>query len=86
MAKHIHPADLANADLIEAAASYSVTLFLGRGEYDRATAATIAEARDIAAAMMAAHPTCSRRPLIYAVTREGRAALVPDPGRLAAAE
>ncbi|GLI94316.1 hypothetical protein [Methylocystis echinoides] len=84
MAKNPHPADLANAALIAQAASFSVNLFLGRGEFDRAEAATIDEARALAARMLAAHPTCSRRPLIYAVTREGRAAVV-DPGRLAAA-
>jgi hypothetical protein len=76
MAKHIDPADLADAALIEAAVSYSICLFLGRGQYDRAKAATIDEARQIAAAMMAAHPTWSRRPLIYAITAAGRAALV----------
>lgn len=86
MAKHIHPADLADAALIAQAAHFSVALFLGRGAYDRAEAGTIDEARALAGRMLAAHPTCSRRPLIYAVTDDGRAALVPDPGRLAAAE
>ena len=81
MKRHkVHPADAANAAVLANAVRYDVALFLGTGRYARASAATLEEAR-IEALRLAANnpnPFGKRLPLIYGVTAEGRAALVPS--------
>jgi hypothetical protein len=72
-----HPADLANAALIERADHFEIALFLGTGVYARARAATQAQARDAARALKRAHPDCSRQPIIYAIDANGRSAILP---------
>lgn len=54
---------------------FDVALFLGTGLYARASAATLDEARIEAMRLKAENPT-TRRPLIYGVTADGRAALI----------
>ena len=78
--RKVHPADAANAAVLAQAVRYDVALFLGTGRYARASAATLEEAR-IEALRLAANnpnPFGKRLPLIYGVTAEGRAALVPS--------
>jgi hypothetical protein len=61
------------------AVRYSVQLFLGRGQYDRAETNTLAEAIKIGAAMQSAHPTCQARPLYYAIEASGHSTTIsPD--------
>lgn len=74
--------DFTNADeynkwVIDNAAYYGVSLFLGGGEFDAHTCRTIDEAREIGAQMVAHHRN-GRKPLIYALTKEGRHALVTE--------
>ena len=70
-----HPADAANAAVLANAIRFDVALFLGSGQYARASAPTLQEARNEAVRLAAENPTV-RRPLIYGVTAEGRSALV----------
>jgi hypothetical protein len=73
--RKVHPADLANAQALARAVRFDVALFLGTGRFATATAATLEEARLEAARLVIEHPT-ARRPIIYGVTPEGRAAVV----------
>ena len=75
-----HPADTANAAVLANAVRYDVALFLGTGRYARASAPTLDEARIEAKRLAADNPSPfgRRLPLIYGVTAEGRAALVPS--------
>lgn len=70
MGKQIHPADQRNAEIIASAERFAVSLFIGRGAYDKHSAETIAEAIKTAEAMKAAHPTVACQPLIYAIQGE----------------
>lgn len=70
-----HPADIANAQALARAVRFDVALFLGTGRFATATAATLDEARIEAARLIVEHRT-ARRPIIYGVTAEGRAAVV----------
>lgn len=75
MPKKPHPADLAEAEKIAAADHFAV--HLRTGPFDKITkdAGTLAEAIRIADAMGATPG--GRKPLIYAVAADHRAALVP---------
>ncbi len=73
-----HPADLANEATLARAIRFDVALFLGTGRYATASASTLPAARIEAMRLLAEHPG-ARRPLIYGVTQEGRAALVTQP-------
>lgn len=75
MLKLPHPADLENARRITAAIRFDVVLFLGRGQYARASAETLALARAKAADMAHAHNN-GRRAMIYGITADGLAGLV----------
>lgn len=70
-----HPADAANAETLRRAVRFDIALFLGTGHYARASAATLDEAR-IEAMRLTAENQTTRRPLIYGVTADGRAALI----------
>ena len=72
-----HPADIDNEARIAAAVSFDVVLFLGAGRYTNLCADTIDGAREAAVALVRLHPTCTRRPVIYAITPDNRAAIVP---------
>jgi hypothetical protein len=72
-----HPADVANANIVAAAARFDVALFLGVGRYANDTATTLEEARAKADRLVAMHPN-GRRPLIYGVTVDGRSGLVTE--------
>jgi hypothetical protein len=61
----------------ESAAYYGVSLFLGNGQYDSYTTKTIEEAREVGAKMVAHHKN-GRRPLIYAITKNGSATLITE--------
>jgi hypothetical protein len=71
----VHPADAANAAVLASAIRFDVSLFLGSGQYVRASATTLEGARIEAVRLAAENPTV-RRPLIYGVTAEGRSGLV----------
>src|SRR5262245_11488360 len=73
----LHPADVANANIVAAAVRFEIALSLGVGRYATETAETLDEARSKAARLAAMHPN-GRRPLIYGVTAEGRSGLVTD--------
>jgi hypothetical protein len=78
-ARKLHPADAANAEMLARAVRFDVALFLGTGRYARASATTLEGARIEAERLVADNPSPNRRvPLIYGVTAEGRAALVPS--------
>ena len=70
--RKLHPADAANAETLRRAVRFDVALFLGTGLYARASAATLDEARIEAMRLKAENQT--RRPLIYGVIADGRAA------------
>ena len=72
-----HPADVANANIVAAAARFELALFLGMGRYATDTAETIEEALAKADRLVAMHPN-GRRPLIYGVTADGRSGLVTN--------
>ena len=80
MPKRLHPADVLAAKAASEAVSYVATLFVGSGRYERREAKTLERARRAAQALMKAHPTCSRRPLIYGLLANGSQALVPEAG------
>jgi len=64
--------------MLARAVRFDVALFLGTGRYATASAPTLEAARIEAMRLLAEHPG-ARRPLIYGVTHEGRAALVTQP-------
>jgi hypothetical protein len=70
-----HPADIANANIVANAVRFEIALFLGVGRYAADSAETLEDARMKAARLAAMHPN-GRRPLIYAVTADGRSGLV----------
>lgn len=76
-AKAAHPADVANAEMIDKAARFEISLFLGTGRFCKDTAKSVAEARQKGDAMMLANPLCSRKPIIYAIGADNRSAVVP---------
>lgn len=70
-----HPTDIRDAAYIRAATHFNAMVFRGVGRYDREDdIPTLAEAKAAAARIEARNP--GRRAMIYAVTAEGRAALV----------
>lgn len=73
----LHPADVANANIVAAAVRFDIALFLGVGRYATDTAGTLQEARVKADRLVAMHPN-GRRPLIYGVTADGRSGLVTN--------
>lgn len=79
-----HPADTAAARVLKEAAHFSIALFLGTGRYARDEALSLAGARIAGARLEADNPN-GRKALIYAITAEGREALV-TPAALAALE
>jgi hypothetical protein len=76
-AHKLHPADVANANVIASAVRFEIALFLGVGRYATDTAETLDEARKKAARLVAMHRN-GRHPLIYGVTADGRSGLVAD--------
>ncbi|MCL5779199.1 hypothetical protein M1105_19740 [Limibaculum sp. FT325] len=84
MAPKVHPADHAAARIIAAAERFEIALFRGQGVYAKAEAASLDEART-AAARLEAEAGNGKRAMIYALTAEGRSALV-TPATLEAME
>jgi hypothetical protein len=74
----VHPADRANAEIIANAIRFDIALFIGRGKYARASARTLAEARNVAAPALEAEHPYGRRAMIYAIDANGRSALVTN--------
>lgn len=58
------------------AVSYSIQLFIGRGQFERAEADTLAEAISIGKAMKEAHPTCHAQPIYYAIEPSGHSTTI----------
>lgn len=84
MPAKLHPADAAAARIIGRASRFEIALFRGQGRYAKADAATLSEAREVAA-RLEAEGTNGRTAMIYAITTEGRSALV-TPATLQAME
>jgi hypothetical protein len=66
-----------NQNILDNAAYYGVSLFLGNGQHDAYTTKTLAEAREVGEKMVAHHNN-GRKPLIYAITKSGSATLVTN--------
>lgn len=77
MSRKPHPTELRDADIIGNAVRFEISLFLGVGRFANGAAATLAEARVEAKRLAAANPS-SRRPLIYAIDAQGRAAPISN--------
>lgn len=58
------------------AVSYSIQLFIGRGQFERAEADTLAGAISIGKAMKEAHPTCHAQPIYYAIEPSGHSTTI----------
>ena len=84
MPAKLHPADAAAARIIGRASRFEIALFRGQGRYAKADAATLIEARK-AATRLEAEAANGRTAMIYAITTEGRSALV-TPATLQAME
>lgn len=67
-----------DAKIIASAHHFEIALFLGSGKFARAEEPTLEEARKAAARILEANPKCTRRPIVYAVTAEGRAAPISN--------
>jgi len=78
MPKKLHPADEAALREIAEATSFVATLFLGRGQYAKRFAATLAWARAEAKYLIGEHPNSGRLPMIYAILPNGRQVFVPS--------
>lgn len=72
-----HEADTANETMIADAVSFKVSLFLGRGQYDRSEVSTLQLAANRAAEIKAAHPACTREPMVHGITATNHTMLVP---------
>lgn len=84
MPAKLHPADAAAARIIGRASRFEIALFRGQGRYAKADAATLTEALK-AATRLEAEIANGRTAMIYAITTEGRSALV-TPATLQAME
>lgn len=70
-----HPTDLRDAAYIRAATHFNAMVFLGVGRFDRVDGiVTLDEAKAVARSIEGRHP--GKRAMIYAVTAEGRSAMV----------
>ena len=58
------------------AVAYHVNLFLGCGQWEKAEAISLSEARSLASEMQRAHPETSRKSMIYAVDSQGHSTLI----------
>lgn len=74
MPKKQHPADARNDEIIDTAVFFISSLFLGRGQYAKAEAKTIAAATAEAERLERENPG-SQRALIYAFDAQGRSAI-----------
>ncbi|MBW7057532.1 hypothetical protein KY389_12650 [Paracoccus bogoriensis] len=77
MPAKLHPADEAAARIIARAQRFEIALFQGQGRYAKAEAPTLPQAREVAA-RLEAQIANGKRAMIYALTPEGRSALVTD--------
>ena len=64
-------------NILNNAKYYGVSLFLGAGRHDAYTCKTLDEAREVGAKMVAYHKN-GRKPLIYAIDKNGSATLVTE--------
>lgn len=67
-----------DAKIIASADHFEIALFLGTGKFAKAEANDVEKAREAAKRLLAENPACTRRPIIYAVTAEGRAAPISN--------
>lgn len=78
--KKRHPAEIAaEADMIEAirgADHFLASLFIGHGEYKKAKAATVYAAEIAAADLESNYSKHTRRCILYAVGKDGRATMI----------
>lgn len=66
-----------DAARIAGATSFTASLFLGRGQFAKADASTLADARTAAEQLKAAHPASTRLPMVYA-NAAGGSVFVPE--------
>ena len=66
-----------DAALAATAVEFTTTLFLGRGEFDKIPSTSLEDARAAAAILKAAHPGCSREPMVYAISSGGSSIFIP---------
>lgn len=78
--RKLHPADLRDAEVIANAVRFDLALFLGSGQYARASVTTLDEAAQASARLTLEHRN-GRTPMIYAIDAAGRAALVTQQRR-----
>jgi hypothetical protein len=63
--------DSYHADVVSKAVKFTVSLFLGRGQYETTEATTLEEAEALAEVMVDGHPTIKSKPIITAYDAEG---------------
>lgn len=73
----MHPAGAADAMRVASAVCYVATIFIGTGRFDRASHATLAEAR-VTARAMESHYRNGRKAMVYAVLACGGAVFVVE--------
>jgi hypothetical protein len=73
----VHPALEYDEAIIEQAIRFDVSLFLGTGQYDKLSVTTLELACVAVKVLMRRNPGCTRRPIIYANSPDGRRAIVP---------
>jgi hypothetical protein len=82
MTKKPHPSIAASEaimiDAIRSADHFLASLFIGRGQYEKREAATVAGAIKHAVALQAEHVEGTRRAMIYAVSKDGRATFLTE--------
>lgn len=74
----MHAADTADNAEIAQATQFTTSLFLGRGQWDKIATRSLVDARLAKLALTAAHPECTRVPLVYATGRGGQQLVVPE--------
>lgn len=75
MTHSIPDADLARA--VADASAFIASLFVGRGAYEKATASSLAKARELGRQLEDAHPW-GRKAMIYAISPSGRQTFIPN--------
>lgn len=67
-----------DAKIIAGADLFRVAIFIGRGQYDRFTAASFEEAKIVAGNMEDYYKATGRKAIIYAIDRQNRSTIIPE--------
>lgn len=75
-----HPTDIRDFALIDQAAYFVASIFLGTGKFDKSEQPTLTEARDVVSRMSHYYHKRSggRQGMVYAILADGRQVFVPD--------